>query len=143
MSNKNDVMHMVVRSGIAVPIEWDEAAKLVNGRRRPTGEETVEIPPSWKRRRVAFYPEPSPTPWPIGRPATAESPDAFRVADLERLLGPYLSGMVARAMKLREEELKKLDKRTLWGLILAGVASLFSLGSFIAILWLAREIGLL
>lgn len=76
----------------------------------PTGQDVLVIPGTMfsKARRIAIYPANSPKPFPLSDPIKVE-PDSLSVADLQNLQGPYISGLVKRALGLEDGEFKTKD----------------------------------
>lgn len=147
MGRKLKTEYLKVKGGQAVPFETQDHDEMLvrEGRTPPTGMDVVEIPgvSFWrdarKPRRLAFWSETSPTAWPLGERVVVP-PKAFRVADLVNLLGPYLSGIVARALKLSKEKFSLKD----WVLIgLTGTSLLISIVVLIIVVVAFRRADLL
>lgn len=125
-----------VKEGQAVELPSVDIGK---GRVAPTGTEILELPAKWGRRRIAIYPTNSPTPFPVGAPVTI-GPRAFGVADLQNLIGPYISGLVKRALNLDETQIKVKD----WIVIgLSGLSLAISGATLWIVVKLARLVGVL
>lgn len=129
--------YYTVKEGIATPIaNLDIGA----GRTSPTGADLVELPSRhwWEsKRKIAVYPVNSPTPFPLGSPHTI-SPKAFGVADLQNLLGPYISSLVKRALVLQETEALKMRDWVMIGL--AGLSLVISCIGLYLLVQIARYI---
>lgn len=122
-----------VKGGAAEIIElpdgdWAKALGTA-GAVRPSGDSVITLPaPKLSRifsaRRIALYPDGSPTAWPLGRVVVTE-PEAFRDVDLVRLYGPYLSGLGQRAFESGLNA--KMKGKEILVLVLAGLGALISL----------------
>lgn len=129
--------YYTVREGRAVKLQ---SVDLGQGRTEPQGHDVIEIPSRhwWEsRRRLVVYPDNSPTPYPLGSPIQI-MPNAFGVTDLQNLMGPYLSGLVRRALLLGD--LKFTPKE--WVIIiLTGISAALSAGALWVCVEIARKAG--
>lgn len=147
MAKKIRIEYLKVESGIAVPIAPEDAKDKEDllakaGKIRPSADETITIPGKvdWlgRPRRVALYPSGSAKPWPVAR-ENVVNPDSLKDHDLMRLFGPYISGMIQRALKLNE----KITAKDIWLFCLSGGALLVSIITLAVCVKAFRTAGLL
>lgn len=129
-----------IKEGVAEEIEKMD---IGHGRVSPAGNEVLTLPKKGmfgSERRLALYPINSPTPIPVGAPVVI-GPKAFGVADLQNLLGPYISSLVKRSLSLEVEEKLKVKDWVIMaiagtGTLLSGIGLYFSYA-------VAKALGLL
>lgn len=132
--------YFAVKEGVAVEIEKMD---IGHGRVSPTANEVLTLPPKGKfgsERRIALYPVNSPTAIPVGTPVVI-APKAFGVADLQNLLGPYISSLVKRSLSLETEEKMRVKD---WVIVaISGAGTLISIAGLYFSYTIAKAMGLI
>lgn len=130
MVKKTTTEYYRVEAGelVQLPNDKDELFAK-HGRVPPEGGEVVALPPpKWwksnKARRIAVYPENGSRAWPLSTPK-ANGPKELSPADVINLFGPYLSGLLTRALRLAADAGKFQAKDWLL-LIVTGLSLILS-----------------